>query len=324
MNKVRRARRVALGALATTTLLSSGGSLAWAAGGKGAPPGNNGTVKIDGYPVDSGPDNDPHVSCNFAVNFYGYDSGPQSAAITVTPVAPTGGGSPYRTSTSWNVGTRSTGNQLDASVTVTQADMSSSLQGITPRSRQGYHLRLEVEVTGAQGSDDKYKVFWLTPCSGTAPAPAAASPSSTSGSQPSVATTHPTPSSSATGDAAPAPAGGPVTVALAAGRSAGTGTTTPAPGTARAVPMAATSPAGRVVAAAAPVTAPSGAAETAVPASTRAGGSVPADSARLAAADGGSLAFTGADAVGPVVTGLGLIGVGGATVVVARRRRRRG
>src|ERR687897_729677 len=39
------------------------------------PPGNNGTVKIDDIPVDDHPDNQPHVGCQFQVDFYDYDEG---------------------------------------------------------------------------------------------------------------------------------------------------------------------------------------------------------------------------------------------------------
>ena len=35
------------------------------------PPGNNGTVKIDGDAFDDDPNNEPHVGCTFQVDFYG-------------------------------------------------------------------------------------------------------------------------------------------------------------------------------------------------------------------------------------------------------------
>ena len=43
------------------------------------PPGNNGTIKIDGVPMDGDTGNEPHVSCQFGVNFFGYDAGTQTA-----------------------------------------------------------------------------------------------------------------------------------------------------------------------------------------------------------------------------------------------------
>ena len=32
------------------------------------PPGNNGTVKVDGQPFDAGPNNEPHPGCVFEIN----------------------------------------------------------------------------------------------------------------------------------------------------------------------------------------------------------------------------------------------------------------
>ncbi|HEV8374234.1 MAG TPA: hypothetical protein VGR68_13625, partial [Actinomycetota bacterium] len=46
------------------------------------PPGNNGTIKVDGVPFDDAPDNEPHVGCTFQVDFYGYDEGDLFADVT--------------------------------------------------------------------------------------------------------------------------------------------------------------------------------------------------------------------------------------------------
>ena len=46
--------------------------------GATAAPGNNGTVKVDGVPFDSHPNNEPHVGCVFQIDFYGYDQGDSS------------------------------------------------------------------------------------------------------------------------------------------------------------------------------------------------------------------------------------------------------
>jgi hypothetical protein len=37
------------------------------------PPGNNGTIKIDDVVFDDHPNNEPHVGCEFQVDFYGFD-----------------------------------------------------------------------------------------------------------------------------------------------------------------------------------------------------------------------------------------------------------
>src|SRR6185437_11852708 len=64
---------------------------------------------------------------------------------------------------SWNVGTRTAGNQLDASYTVSGSQLASVLSSATPVV-QGFHLRIEVEVTGSQGADDKFHMLWIAPC----------------------------------------------------------------------------------------------------------------------------------------------------------------
>src|SRR3954453_4449155 len=58
----------------------------------GNPPGANGTVKIDGQPFDTAPDNQPHVGCVFQVDFYGFDKGNYNADVTFTIQPPSGKG----------------------------------------------------------------------------------------------------------------------------------------------------------------------------------------------------------------------------------------
>jgi len=138
------------------------------------PPGNNGTIKIEGGAYDGGMDNDPHVSCTLSVSFFGYDAGTQSATLDFTPVAPTRGGSTLSLSTSWQTAFRSGGNQLDTNYPVSGLD--SALAGIAP-AKQGYHISLTVHVTGSQGADVKHKVFWYQPCAAASvPAPATVAP----------------------------------------------------------------------------------------------------------------------------------------------------
>src|SRR5439155_16358467 len=48
----------------------------------GDPPGNNGTIKIDGKPFDDAPDNEPRPACVFQVDFYGFDAGNLDADLT--------------------------------------------------------------------------------------------------------------------------------------------------------------------------------------------------------------------------------------------------
>jgi hypothetical protein len=145
-------------------------------GAAGDPPGNNGTVKIDGVPFDSAPDNEPHPGCVFQVDFYGFDAGDLSASVTFEAVAPTAGGELLTDEVPIGEDSHAGGGSergLDASRTY---DLSSALAGITPQPNQGWHVRLTVHADGSQGSDVKHKVFWVDGCSGGAVAPSGVVP----------------------------------------------------------------------------------------------------------------------------------------------------
>ncbi len=126
------------------------------------PPGNNGTVKIDGVEFDTHPNNQPHVGCIFQVDFYGYDEGDLDADYTFRLVPPTADGS---TGGSVFIGEDPDGGgtDLDAEVTV---DLSSLISdsGVDPHPIQGYHVKLTVNAEGSQGADVKHKVFWVEGC----------------------------------------------------------------------------------------------------------------------------------------------------------------
>ena len=74
-------------ALATLAVGPLGLGLAYAGPN---PPGNNGTIKIDGVAFDDVPDNEPHVGCEFQVDFYGYDLGNLFADVEFDAHPPTG------------------------------------------------------------------------------------------------------------------------------------------------------------------------------------------------------------------------------------------
>jgi hypothetical protein len=127
------------------------------------PPGNNGTVKIDDTPFDDHPDNEPHVSCTFQVDFYGYDEGDLEATVAFEAHPPTGPARVLLTDTVFigeddNSGGGSQAG-LDASVTYTL-----DVSGIEPHPNQGVHVKLTVNAEGSQGADVKHKVFWVTGC----------------------------------------------------------------------------------------------------------------------------------------------------------------
>lgn len=127
------------------------------------PAGNNGTVKIDSAPFDSHPDNQPHVTCTFQVDFYGFDANVGDAEVIFELQSPTRVGrtlSVISGDLTPNIGQDAAGGgtDLDASETYTL--------GFTgaPHSKQGYHVKLTVHAPGSQGSDVKHKVFWVQPC----------------------------------------------------------------------------------------------------------------------------------------------------------------
>jgi hypothetical protein len=128
------------------------------------PPGNNGTIKIDGNPFDDLPNNEPHVGCLFQVDFYGYDEGDLFADVTFEAVAPTNGGTLNEPQVDIGEDSNAGGGSeagLDASVTYSVAGL---IAGLTPHPQQGYHIKVTINADGSQGADTKYKVFWVTGC----------------------------------------------------------------------------------------------------------------------------------------------------------------
>ena len=76
-----RAALPVIGGVALAAVIGAAGP----AGAQADPPGNNGTVKIDGVEFDDHPDNEPHVGCEFQVDFYGFDEGDLYADVTFGP-----------------------------------------------------------------------------------------------------------------------------------------------------------------------------------------------------------------------------------------------
>lgn len=155
----------------------------------GDPRGNNGTVKIDGEAFDDGRGNEPHVGCTFQVDFYGFDAG-DTATITFTGHAPTGGGPLHSESRTVSTDAAGGGQDRDATFTYSVSDQLSELGAVTPHAQQGWHVKLAVDVDSTPGGA-KQKVFWID-----CPAPAA--PATLGGGT----TTTTTPLGGATTDAA--------------------------------------------------------------------------------------------------------------------------
>jgi hypothetical protein len=132
------------------------------------PRGNNGTIKIDGQAWDARVDNEPHTSCAFRVTFFGFDEG-QTADITVTGIAPTGGGVLLHETAVPTSDDRAGGaaHDADGATRVYTAD-DLGLDSVTPHPKQGYHLKVTVDSREAPGGA-KQKVLWLEPCGTQAP-----------------------------------------------------------------------------------------------------------------------------------------------------------
>lgn len=138
------------------------------------PPGNNGTIKIEGIILEEGPntpghDNDPHVSCPFAIQWYGIDNGLQRVTVAFTAQPPSGQFQAVPVTsgpTSFSDFGSGAGGTFNFSRTY-QLDTS----GLHKQPQQGYHVKVVVTDTFSQGNDTKSKVFWLGLCTQPATSP---------------------------------------------------------------------------------------------------------------------------------------------------------
>lgn len=140
------------------------------------PPGNNGTVKVDGKEFDDHPDNQPHVGCTFEIDFYGFDEGDLDAEVTFDAVPPTGSVELLTDTVGIGEDAAGGGVDLDASEAY---DLTAALAGIVPHPQQGWHVRLTVHAEGSIGADTKYKEFWVTGCESTTPPTTPGTPTDT-------------------------------------------------------------------------------------------------------------------------------------------------
>ena len=180
---------LAFASVGTANLAGATGAKAMGATGGGAPPGNNGTIKIDTTAlVPPGTDaNHPHVTCSFALSFFGYDTGTQTAVVTFTAQPPSGTSvvDPTVGPSTFSFTGQGPGNSLDASQTYEL-----NVAGLSANPQQGYHIKVTVDVTGSQGADEKYKVFWYEPCAAVTTTTTTTPPTTTgTGNQGSTTTT---------------------------------------------------------------------------------------------------------------------------------------
>jgi hypothetical protein len=182
------------------------------------PPGNNGTVKIDGAPFDDQPNNEPHPGCVFQVDFYGFDQGNDLfATVTFEALPPTvpDGDRVLLTDTVFIGEDDSSGGGSEAGLDASQT-YSLDFPGIEPQPQQGFHVKLTVNAEGSQGADIKHKAYWVTGC---------ATPTPTT----RTTTSTPTPSTTATTKASTTTTATSTTATTTTTRASTTSNTTSAP-----------------------------------------------------------------------------------------------
>jgi hypothetical protein len=147
------------------------------------PGGNNGTVKIhDVGDLQAHPDNDPHVTCPFEIDFYNFDAN-QHLNATIAAQPPSGNGEVVWTGDiTAHPGTADAdnpgaGNDFDGDIVVSTLDLS----GLTEHPIQGFHLKLTITGDGNDGIT-KHKVFWVKGCGSNGTTTTEGSTSTTEGS----------------------------------------------------------------------------------------------------------------------------------------------
>ncbi|MFU8854592.1 hypothetical protein ACNAW0_27005 [Micromonospora sp. SL1-18] len=170
MPKRRHVARTAFTAAAATACLAFAAP-AWATGNPHNPPGDNGTVKIDGPPFTDKVDNKPHVTCEFELEFFNFDKD-QRANLTLWAQAPS---ATPKDKVVWSKkdvlisDDPASGAANDHDVVIKLSANDLDLTGLTLHPKQGYHLKLDVKLIGGKSSGAKSKVFWLQPCASSKP-----------------------------------------------------------------------------------------------------------------------------------------------------------
>jgi len=184
---------------------------------KGNPYGNNGTIKIDGVPLQDSNRNEPHVGCRFNLEFSGYDQGDINASVRFELQPPTlrDSGSQVLLEDTVPIGGDPAGGagDLDASRRYTL-----NFTGVEAQPKQGYHVKVTIDAPGSRGADVKHKVFWVTAC--TPETPPTTQPRETT-----TTTVHPTTTTTAAPTTTTTTAAAPTTTTTAAPQVLGVQTT---------------------------------------------------------------------------------------------------
>jgi hypothetical protein len=154
------------GALALAGSAAAGAQSTSAGGDQ--PPGNNGTIKIHRTDTDQTDHaNEPHVGCEFNVEFFGFDGYANSSEMSFSLWSPTQPDEPvlYTRHVDLTVDNRVNGAEWDHEESFTAAQIIGT-NDVEPQAQQGYHVKLTVETddSAPQGATVKHKVFWMQPC----------------------------------------------------------------------------------------------------------------------------------------------------------------
>ncbi|MET7802909.1 LPXTG cell wall anchor domain-containing protein [Micromonospora chersina] len=202
MPQRRHVARAALTAAAATALLGLAAAPAWATGNSHNPKGDNGTVKIDGVEFTDKVDNEPHVTCEFELEFFNFDQD-QKANITLWAQAPS---ATPKDKVVWSKSNvllstdPASGAENDHDEVVKLSSKDLDLSGLTLKEK-GYHIKLDVDLTDGKSSDAKHKVFWLTPCMETSSPSPSPTPTPSDSESPETPTSPTSPGSSVGGGA---------------------------------------------------------------------------------------------------------------------------
>lgn len=163
---------------------TTGASPSGTTGHPGAP-GNNGTIKIADYTDldEQRPENDPHVPCTFAVEWFNYDSGwgELTADVDMQLHAPTDEAAGVTMTVDGETAPTFTGNGGQPGA----GDGRDHIEWYTlsftgdPHPQQGYHVKVVVDTPHSKGSTLKSKVFWVEPCADETATPAPETPAPT-------------------------------------------------------------------------------------------------------------------------------------------------
>jgi hypothetical protein len=164
----RKITAVLAGSLLGVSAIALGGGTA--AADDVGPPGNNGTVKVDGVEFDDHPNNEPHVGCTFEVDFYGYDKGDLFADVEFLAWPPTqreGDNQVLLSDPGIFIGEDDNSGGGSQAGLDAHEEYTLDFTGIMPHPQQGFHVKLIVHADGSIGADTKYKVFWVNGCGET-------------------------------------------------------------------------------------------------------------------------------------------------------------